>query len=70
MVVGLHAGTGFTAAFGMIVAPLATGEAVLVIPFAGLSTMVAVRQTVEFIRRGDTPGRDLGDHLVGFTAGS
>jgi len=31
--------------------------------------MVAVRQTVEFIRRGDTPGRDLGDHLVGFTAG-
>ncbi len=65
----LHGGTGFVAAFGMIVAPLATGEAVLVIPFAGLSAMVGLRQTVEFIRRGDTPGRDLGDHLTGFVFG-
>ena len=44
---------------------LFTGE----LAFALLSILVVARQTVEFLRRNDTPGRDLGDHLTGYFLG-
>ena len=65
----VHALTGFIGGFGMVVTPVHFEEATLVLPFAMLPGMVAIRQTVEFLRRNDTPGRDLGDHLTGFVIG-
>ena len=64
-----HFATGFIAAAGMIIAPAWEGEAVLVVPFGLLTAAVLTRQTVEFMRRGDTPGRDLHHHIMGFVAG-
>ena len=38
--------------------------------FAGsVSLLVFTRQTVEYMRRNDTPGRDMGDHLAGVLTG-
>ena len=36
--------------------------------FGALAVIVLsfTRQTVEYLRRGDTPGRDMGDSLTGF----
>lgn len=64
----LHALTGLVASSGMLVAPVHYGD-LSIVPFAMLPVLVAVRQALEFARRGDTPGRDLGDHLVGFVVG-
>lgn len=63
-----HWCTGFVAACGMLVAPVLAGH-LAIVPFAMLPVLVSVRQIVEFLRRWDTPGRDLGDHLTGFVAG-
>lgn len=64
----LHALTGFVASTGMLVAPAYFGDPSIV-PFAMLPVLVAARQTIEFLRRWDTPGRDMGDHLTGFVIG-
>ena len=37
--------------------------------FALLPILVVARQTVEFLRQNDTPGRDLGDHITGYVVG-
>ena len=59
--------TGAVAATGMIVS--AASEPIGIVPFAGVTGLVMVRQTVEFLKRRDTPGRDLGDHLIGYVFG-
>ena len=64
-----HWATGFIAATGMLTIPVWQHEPVLFVPFLTLSFLVATRQTVEFLRRGDTPGRDIGDHIRGVGAG-
>ena len=64
-----HRATGFIAAAGMMTIPTFTGNIALVVPFGLLTFVVCVRQTVEFMRRRDTPGRDLEDHIYGFIAG-
>ena len=63
----VHMFTGAVAAAGMIVS--ATSEPIGIVPFAGVTGLVMVRQTVEFLKRRDTPGRDLGDHLTGYVFG-
>ena len=60
--------TGAIAAAGMLIAPVELHELAW-IPFALLTPMVWVRQTVEFLRRNDTPGRDLQHHIMGCVAG-
>ena len=60
--------TGTIAAAGMLIAPVELHQLAW-IPFALLTLMVWVRQTVEFIRRNDTPGRDLQHHMIGYVAG-
>ena len=64
-----HWATGFIAATGMLTIPVWQAESVLVTPFLALSLLVGIRQSVEFLRRGDTPGRDIGDHIRGFGVG-
>ena len=63
--------TGFIAAAGMLVAPVELPElhGLASLPFALLTIMVWVRQTVEFLRRNDTPGRDLQHHMMGYVGG-
>ena len=63
-----HMATGAIAAAGMLIAPVEL-HPVASLPFALLTLMVWVRQTVEFIRRNDTPGRDLQHHMMGYVAG-
>ena len=63
-----HALTGFISSCGTIIA-IDQLEIALVIPFVALSALVCWRQYVEFLRRNDTPGRDLGDHIVGYGIG-
>ena len=41
------------------------GDPVYALTFL-VSVLVCTRQTLEYLRRNDTPGRDLGDHLTGF----
>ena len=36
---------------------------------ATISGLVMTRQTVEWLRRNDTPGRDMGDHIAGYLVG-
>ena len=60
--------TGVIAAGGMLIAPVELHQLAW-IPFALLTLMVWVRQTVEFLRRNDTPGRDLQHHVMGYVAG-
>ena len=40
-------------------------------PVAGclITLSVLTRQTVEFLRRNDTPARDIGDHIAGMVLG-
>lgn len=64
----VHRGTGAFASLGMAIAP-SWGEWHLVVPFAMIPVIVCSRQAIEFLRRGDTPGRDLEDHLTGFCVG-
>ena len=52
----------------MIVAPAYFGD-LSIVPFAMLPLLVVSRQTIEFLRRWDTPGRGMGDHLTGFVIG-
>ena len=52
----------------MLVAPAHFGS-LSIVPFAMLPMLVTARQIVEFVRRRDTPGRDLGDHLTGYVGG-
>ena len=63
-----HGVTGFAASFGMIVAGSHFGWFVF-IPFLLLTVEVLYRQTIEYLRRHDTPGRDLQDHLTGYVTG-
>ena len=63
-----HMATGAIAAAGMLIAPVEL-HPVASLPFALLTLMVWVRQTVEFIRRNDTPGRDLQHHMMGYLVG-
>ena len=63
-----HMVTGAIAAAGMLIAPVELHELAW-LPFALLTLMVWVRQTVEFLRRNDTPGRDLQHHMMGYVAG-
>ena len=65
----VHFMTGLIASTGMMLVTVWQGKPELVVPFFGLSLLVISRQTVEFLRRGDTPGRDLGDHIRGFAIG-
>ena len=51
---GAIAGAGL--AYGGDVAPY----------FVIIPALVVCRQTVEFLRRNDTPGRDLAHHMTGF----
>ena len=37
--------------------------------FVVIPALVVARQTLEFLRRNDTPGRDLGQHIAGFCVG-
>ena len=61
-----HVVVGFLAGAGMLLG----GEFIGVwIPFALLLGLVIVRQTVEFVRRNDTPGRDLGQTMAGLILG-
>ena len=60
--------TGVIAAAGMLIAPVELHQLAWM-PFALLTLMVWVRQTVEFLRRNDTPGRDLQHHMMGYVAG-
>ena len=52
----------------MLVVPAHFGD-LSIVPFAMLPMLVTARQIVEFVRRRDTPGRDLGDHLTGYVMG-
>ena len=61
-----HAATGALSGAG-VGAALAFTEPAFALSFL-LSVLVMVRQTVEYLRRYDTPGRDLGDHIVGWVA--
>ena len=63
-----HMATGMIAAAGMLIAPVELHQLAW-IPFALLTLMVWVRQMVEFLRRNDTPGRDLQHHMMGYVAG-
>ena len=63
-----HIFVGFAAAFGMVVGPALEG-AILAVPFVMLVVFICVRQTVEFMRRRDTPGRDLQHYMMGFMGG-
>ena len=63
-----HAATGFFSSSGSIIS-LDQGLIYLTPAFIQLSLLVCWRQYVEFLRRNDTPGRDLGDHIIGFGAG-
>ena len=63
-----HAATGNIAAAGMLIAPFEL-HPLAIVPFAGLTLHVAWRQYVEFLRRNDTPGRDLQWHLIGYVSG-
>ena len=47
--------TGLGVIFGGDVAPY----------FMSIPVLVVARQTLEFLRRNDTPGRDLGQHMGG-----
>ena len=62
-----HAATGAMSGAGVGLA-ITTGELSYALTFT-LSFHVMVRQTVEFLRRHDTPGRDLGDHITGYVVG-
>ena len=57
-----HGGTG---ALAMLL--ILSGQ-----PVAGCLVTLAVltRQTVEFLRRNDTPARDIGDHITGMVLGA
>ena len=63
-----HIFVGFAAAFGMVVGPALEGP-ILATPFVMLVVFICVRQTVEFMRRRDTPGRDLQHYMMGYMVG-
>jgi len=63
-----HIFVGFAAAFGMVVSPALEGP-ILAVPFVMLFVFICVRQTVEFMRRRDTPGRDLQHYMMGYMVG-
>ena len=65
---GLHGATGCIAAGGTTIA-VSHGEVALAAPFLWLSAMVLWRQYLGFLRKNDTPGRDVGDHMIGFVLG-
>lgn len=62
-----HVVTGITSGGGIGIA-IGVNEPVWALTFLITVTVIA-RQTVEYLRRNDTPGRDLGDHLIGLFAG-
>ena len=62
-----HAFTGLISGGGIGLA-MATGDPVWALSYL-VTVTVMVRQTVEYLRRHDTPGRDIGDHLIGLVAG-
>ena len=65
-----HGGTGVIAAAGMLIAPLYFPFPELVfIAFGMVTPAVYARQYIEFLRRNDTPGRDLKHHLMGYVLG-
>ena len=64
----VHFLVGFAAALGMLVGP-ALENAVVAVPFVMLVVFICVRQTVEFMRRRDTPGRDLQHYMMGYMGG-
>ena len=59
-----HFATGAISGAG-VGAAISTGNPIYALAFL-VSVLVQVRQTIEFLRRFDTPGVDLGDHLAGF----
>ena len=61
-----HAATGALSGAGVATA-IATGNPIYALSYL-ITLQVQVRQTVEYLRRHDTPGRDLGDNLAGFVA--
>ena len=63
-----HGATGAVASAGSIIS-IVEGPFLLFLPFLFLSGLVCWRQYVEYLRRNDTPGRDLGDHIVGYGIG-
>ena len=64
-----HMATGFIAALGMMTVPFYFDAWYLVIPFAGLTILSMTRQTIEFLRQNDTPGRDFQHIMMGYVPG-
>ena len=68
-----HGATGAISGAGLgvaIVGAILVSPVYLAAAFAALTSLLVFwRQTTEFIRRNDTPGRDMGDHIVGWCVG-
>ena len=63
-----HMGTGAIASIGILLSPKYL-HPLAILAFILLPVLVVCRQTLEFLRRNDTPGRDLKHHLMGYTLG-